>query len=417
MNSLYIYTVERGDTVTLIAQRFGTTVQLIVAANQLRDPDRLLVGQQLLIPVPGPVRVRVQPGDSLWVYSQRYDIPVEVIAAANNLTPPFTIFPNQILVMPLVVPQGQGCIAWLSNRPGRPDIFVRRPQDPRARRITFSLGLESTVPKWSPDGRLIAFIGRGNALWTVDPETLQAERLIENLQIFTDFDWSPDGTTIVFSRREAIPAVITINVETGQTQFVTEGAWPNYLPDGRRLVFVRTVNGTSQLYTINTDGTGLRQVTRFTEPGAIQSVDVSPDGTRAAFSFPGVSLSQVYIADLNTGLVIPAPSGPLGRDFNPVWSPDSQYLAYNASTDEGPAGLRGIVRVVNRQGMLVGDLTDTACFGDIVAWSPDSRRIIYSNCLRVDPQLTVVSFMGLPIQITSLGANENPDWTGASCPE
>lgn len=409
--------MERGDTLTLIAQRFGTTVQLIVAANQLPDPDLLLVGQQLLVPVPGPVRVRVQPGDSLWNNSQRYDVPVEVIAAANNLTPPYTIFPNQILVIPVVVPQGQGCIAWLSTRTGRPDIFVRSPQDQRAKRATFSLGLESSVPRWSPDGKQIAFIGRGNALWTVDPETLHAERLIENLQIFTDFDWSPDSTTIAFSRRDHIPAIITIKVATGQTQFVTEGTWPNYLPDGRRLVFVRAVNGTSQLYIINTDGTGLRQVTRFTEPGAIQSVNVSPDGTRAAFSFPGVSLSQVYIADLTTGLVTPAPSGPLGRDFNPVWSPDSQLLAYNSSTDEGPAGLRGIVRVVNRQGMLVGDLTDTACFGGLFAWSPDSRRIIYSNCLQVEPQLSVVGLTGLPIQVTSLGANEHPDWTGVNCPK
>ena len=164
VKALYIYTVERGDTLFLIAQRFRTTVDLIVAANRLPDPNRLLVGEKLLIPVPGPIRVRVQPGDSLWAISQRFDVSVEVLAAANNIQPPYTIFPNQVLMVPIVLPQGPGCITWISNRTGRPDIYVRSPQDPRPRRITFNLALESSVPAWSPNGNLIAFIGRGNAL-------------------------------------------------------------------------------------------------------------------------------------------------------------------------------------------------------------------------------------------------------------
>lgn len=416
VKALYIYTVERGDTLFLIARRFRTTVDLIVAANQLSDPERLLVGEKLLIPVPGPIRVRVQPGDSLWAISQRFDVSIEVLAAANNIEPPYTIFPNQVLVVPIVLPQGMGCIAWLSNRTGRPDIYVRSPQDPRARRVTFNLALESTVPAWSPDGRLIAFIGRGNALWVVNPQTLNADRLIENLQIFTDFDWSPNSTTIAFSRREVVPAIITIEVATGQTQFITEGTEVNYLPDGRQILFESSRTGLSQLYIINIDGTGLRQVTRNTEGGVIQSVVVSPDGSRAAYTFPGVSISMVKIVDLATREEFETPSGPLGRDFNPVWSPNGQYLAYNASTEEGPAGLRGIIRVVDASGTFVHDLTDTACFGDQLTWSPNSTLILYSNCSKVEPQLSVVGFTGLPIQITSLGGNENPDWTSVNCP-
>ena len=416
VDALYIYTVERGDTLFLIARRFRTTVDLIVAANQLPDPNRLLVGERLLIPVPGPIRVRVQPGDSLWAISQRFDVPIEVLAAANNIQPPYTIFPNQVLVVPIILPPGMGCVAWLSSRTGRPDIYIRSPQDQRARRITFNLSLESTVPAWSPDGTLIAFIGRGNALWVVNPSTLSAERLIENLQIFTDFDWSPDSTTIAFSRREAVPAIITIEVVTGQTQFITEGTEVTYLPDGRRILFESSRSGLSQLYTINIDGTGLRQLTRNTEVGVIQRVAVSPDGSRVAYTFPGASVSMVKIVDIATGQEFDTPSGPLGRDFNPVWSPTGQNLAYNASTQVGPAGLRGIIRVVDANGAFIQDLTDTACFGDELTWSPDSTLILYSDCLMVQPQLSIVGFTGLPLQITSLGGNENPDWTSASCP-
>lgn len=44
------YTVQPGDTLFSIANRFGITSQAIVNANNLTNPDRLSVGQQLIIP-------------------------------------------------------------------------------------------------------------------------------------------------------------------------------------------------------------------------------------------------------------------------------------------------------------------------------------------------------------------------------
>lgn len=46
------YTVQTNDTLFSIARRFNTTVQAIVQANNLSNPDRLSVGQQLIIPAP-----------------------------------------------------------------------------------------------------------------------------------------------------------------------------------------------------------------------------------------------------------------------------------------------------------------------------------------------------------------------------
>ncbi len=47
-----VYIVEAGDTVMRIAQRFGVTIEDIAAANNLQNPNRLDIGQQLIIPPP-----------------------------------------------------------------------------------------------------------------------------------------------------------------------------------------------------------------------------------------------------------------------------------------------------------------------------------------------------------------------------
>ena len=46
-----IYTVQPGDVLSAIADRFGVTVEDIVAANNIADPDILSVGQELEIPL------------------------------------------------------------------------------------------------------------------------------------------------------------------------------------------------------------------------------------------------------------------------------------------------------------------------------------------------------------------------------
>lgn len=48
-----IYTVESGDTLSEIAQRFDTSVEALMEANDLDDPDVLGVGDELIIPPPG----------------------------------------------------------------------------------------------------------------------------------------------------------------------------------------------------------------------------------------------------------------------------------------------------------------------------------------------------------------------------
>lgn len=84
------YTVRLGDTLWLISRRYGTTVDAIRNLNGLTS-DVLHVGQILKIPTaadssPSYFEYTVQPGDTLWLISRRYGTTVDAIKSLNGLT-------------------------------------------------------------------------------------------------------------------------------------------------------------------------------------------------------------------------------------------------------------------------------------------------------------------------------------------
>lgn len=410
---MLIYTVQPGDTIFRIAMRLGSTVDLILAANELPDPNFITPGQKLLIPVLTGTVVRVQPGDSLFQIAQRFDLPVEVIAAANDLTPPYIIFPGQTLRIPLTLVNVTGCIAYESTRAnGIWDTWFKSPSRAGSTRLTFNLGGPATVPIWSPDGRQIALVSPGGTLYVVDMTTRQSRMLLAGIGEFATFAWSPDSESIAV---EVHGQIVLVDVNTAATSFITQGEAPTFLPGGERIAFTRAASNGQQILTINLDGTGLNLITTVSGATALSQLEVDPSGQLIAFVQTGPTESLVQIAELTSGRVLPTPITEVSRDFFPRWSPDGQILAYN-STIAAETGLVGQIRLVDRQGNLIEDLTDTACLGERIAWSPDGQYISYPNCLSRLPQITLVGLHRSPVQITAHGINVHPNWTSSSCP-
>ena len=82
------YTVRSGDTLWLLAQRYGTTVAEIKRLNNLTS-DMLSVGQVLKIPTgqtDAYFEYTVRSGDTLWLLGQRFGTTVDAIQNLNGLT-------------------------------------------------------------------------------------------------------------------------------------------------------------------------------------------------------------------------------------------------------------------------------------------------------------------------------------------
>lgn len=110
------YTVQVGDTLWGIAARMGTTIDSLVAANHIADPNLIYAGQNLLIPgrvavtvsaAPAPSRqsvssgatfsggggtYTVRAGDTLWSIANRYGTTVSALAERNHLADPNLIY-------------------------------------------------------------------------------------------------------------------------------------------------------------------------------------------------------------------------------------------------------------------------------------------------------------------------------------
>jgi len=96
---MFIYVVQNGDVLWEIADKFNSDVNKIVEANGLPDPNRLLVGQSLLIPEE-PATHTVKPGDSAWKIAQSHGVSVQDLLWENRILNPENLYVGQVLRIP-----------------------------------------------------------------------------------------------------------------------------------------------------------------------------------------------------------------------------------------------------------------------------------------------------------------------------
>jgi TolB protein len=246
--------------------------------------------------------------------------------------------PHDEMQVPLIAFEREG------STPPPPQLFVIRPDGSSERRIATGPNQAFTDPAWSPDGRRLAFV------WQ------DAEKFPTRLTVA-----DADG-----GRRRVVTAA-TVALSS------LELAAPAWAPDARRLAFSLNVRGTFEIFVVNTNGSGLKRLTR----NRVNNVDPawSPDGRTILF---GRSVSRFvdspyFVFAMNADGTQQHRLLRL-RSGEPAWSPDGSKIAFSSSTSGKPA-----VYVANSDGSGVHRLTqrDSQAYGP--AWSPDGRRIAFQS--------------------------------------
>lgn len=99
------HVVAWGETISLIASRYGVTAEDIVAANNLANPNLIRAGDVLIIPgvsapSPQPGVHIVRRGENLRSIANMYGITVDALARANGIANPNYIWVGQSLTIP-----------------------------------------------------------------------------------------------------------------------------------------------------------------------------------------------------------------------------------------------------------------------------------------------------------------------------
>jgi TolB protein len=231
----------------------------------------------------------------------------------------------------------------------------------------------ATVAPASSLGGLIAFYsGRdGNTeIYTMNPDGSNQRRLTSNQFGDDSPAWSPDGSQIAFLSDREDP-------QTGK-------CFPNCF---------------TQVYVMNADGSNERKLVS-TDFAALHP-DWHPDGTKLSFDSESNLQGNVYVLNADgSGLRVLIEDG-----FWADWSPDGAQIVF-ASSRDGSVELY----VANADGSNQTRLTNNSTLDVFPVWSPDGRRIAFTEVER--RQIYVISADGSgEQQLTRQGRCENAAWS------
>jgi Tol biopolymer transport system component len=155
----------------------------------------------------------------------------------------------------------------------------------------------------------------------------------------------------------------------------------DYSPDGKQLLFgrmdpTRPAKANVALFVINLDGTGLLRITPWGLPGLCFCGSWSPDGATilfggSSFGKRGGSSSLYVVHPDGTGLAtVPLATGGLSRAFDPGWSPDGTKIVFGLFTKTSPGTEQEGIYTANADGSDVQPVTGSPTFDGTPDWGP-----------------------------------------------
>ncbi|MEO8372455.1 MAG: peptidase S41, partial [Candidatus Solibacter sp.] len=303
---------------------------------------------------------------------------------------------------PMYSPDGTR-LAFVSNRTGNGDIYVLHLGTGALRRITFDDGAEQ-LDAWSPDGKYLYFsstaqdVSGMNDVFRVNAEGGMPVPVTADRYVTEFFSApSPDGKMLAFTARgntsgqwwrhghshldESEIWMATLG-GTPKYEKLAGGAykclWPMWSADSARVYFMSDQGGAENLWEKSLKGGAPEQVTQFRD-GRVLWPSISYDGKTIVFE-RDFSIWKLDTATGKAAKIEIARRGATGtpevshltlttqfRDL--VLAPDGRKLAFTVHGE--------VFAAASRDAGTAARVSRTAANENQIAWSPDSKRMVY----------------------------------------
>ncbi len=262
-------------------------------------------------------------------------------------------------------------------------------------------------PVWSPDGSMIAFTtAKYEGIWIINLENKNVKQITDETAAGFEFKWSDNSKSILtrvarYEGPRRYNAVKIFNIETGESNQLTDyrtmmPGLPQFasadekvfmygkdkleiFDSGIEAIKDKNLNASSKIVYLRNDKIAVEDLTtkqlEIFEPvkgERVLNLQVSPDGNKAVFEIIG---GNMYVMNTDgTGL------RDLGKGYRPKWSPDSQYIVYIITNDDGHQILSSDIYTIKTDGTEKINLTNTNDKLEMnPCWSPDGKKIAYDN--------------------------------------
>lgn len=303
-------------------------------------------------------------------------------------------------------------------------------------RLTDSRMIEGDA-EWSSDGTRVVFTGatgRMNDLFVVNIDGSGLVNITNTPEIGEgDASWSPDSRRIVFSAgtwtvykrptgtSRAIDTmnIYTMNADGSDLRQLTDDSSKNYDPkfsrDGRSIAFASSRAGLPEIYVVNADGSNPRRITESPEGIYCDQPSWSPGGVQIAYTRHEGHLSDIYVSNADASRAFQITDTP-EIESEPAWSPSGIWIAFCSQLRSAAQVYR--VRPNGQDTVRITTLTESHFTGP--SWSPDETFLVAQTRIRSEIRRPSTAYTlwdsgGISIQAAGdepsrfIGATRHPD--------
>lgn len=223
---------------------------------------------------------------------------------------------------PALSPDGQ-FIVFVSQRAGGHKLFIMSADGSKPRPLTDGKSSGEYSPSFSPDGQWIVFSSSRGAryeLWLIHPDGTDLTQLTSGPNGKNFPVWSPDGEWIAYNSLQGETDIIRIIRPEGtgeQTILELDEAYVSGWI-GNRILFVVKIGNTTDICSMNADGSDVRQLT--TDPANDKGAVGMPEGQFIFFNSARDGNDEIYVMRAD-GSGQTRLTYSQGNDYMPNWGP------------------------------------------------------------------------------------------------